>query len=45
MADKLADLFMKEHGYSQEEAVEASRNLVGFFNLLIEIDQEQKGKL
>jgi len=45
MTDTLEDIFMREHGYSYDEAVEARRNLVGFFSLLLEIDQEQKRKL
>ncbi len=45
MTDTLEDIFMREHGYSHDEAVEASRNLVGFFSLLYEIDQEQKRKI
>lgn len=42
MPDTLEDIFMREHGYSHDEAVGAKRNLVGFFSLLYEIDQEQK---
>lgn len=44
MTDTLEGIFMRDHGYSYDEAVEASRNLVGFFSLLYEIDQEQKRK-
>lgn len=45
MTDTLEDIFMRDHGYNYDEAVEAKRNLVGFFSLLLEIDQEQKRKL
>ncbi len=45
MTDTLEDIFMRDHGYNYDEAAEAKRNLVGFFNLLLEIDQEQKRKL
>ena len=44
MTEKLEDIFMKNYGYSYNEAVEAKHNLVGFFSLLYEIDQEQKRK-
>lgn len=45
MTDTLEDIFMRQHGYNYDEAVEAKRNLVGFFSLLLEIDREQKRKL
>lgn len=37
-------IFMKNYGvnYSYKEATEAANNLIGFFSLLLEIDQRNK---
>lgn len=39
---ELANSLKEKYGYTQEESMEAARNLVGFFELLLEIDQRNK---
>ena len=39
---ELANSLKEKYGYTHEESLEAARNLVGFFELLLEIDQRNK---
>jgi len=43
---KFKEIFKKEYGkeYTDAEAREAAENLVGFFDLLIKVDQRNKQK-
>lgn len=38
----LEKLLQKDYGCTEAESIEAARNLVGFFELLLEIDQRNK---
>jgi len=44
--EELRRIFKEEYGveYTYEEAWEAAHNLVGFFDLLLKVDQRQKQK-
>ena len=43
---ELKEIFEKEYGvkYTDQEAHEAAHNLLGFFQLLLEVDQRNKEK-
>lgn len=44
--EEFKQIFKEEYGveYTDDEAWEASHNLVSFFSLLMQIDQRNKGK-
>lgn len=39
----LINTLQEKYGYNQQEGAEAARNLIGFFECLIDIDRKQRG--